>query len=101
MLVRLGVILEAGVADPADDPALTAVVIADLAATYPGLSWEVAVTRAEICDPPDDSLDLLELAGHRLLDERWYLVGGKSHEPLTKGAHGVTALISPAQAAGV
>jgi len=101
MLVRLGVILEAGVADPADDPALTAEVSADLAATYPGLSWEVAVTRAEIGDPTDNSLDLLELARDRMLDEGWNLVVGISQEPLRQGSHSLTAQISPVHAAGV
>src|SRR5699024_6952460 len=63
--------------------------------------WEVAVTRAEIGDPTDNSLDLLELARDRMLDEGWNLVVGISQEPLRQGSHSLTAQISPVHAAGV
>ena len=100
-VVRLGVILETDVSDRADDTTLGAELSTDLTATYPGLSWEVDVVRAELGDPADDSLALLELTRDRMLDERWDLVVGLTQQPLRQGAHTLTAQISPVHAAGV
>ena len=100
-VVRLGVILESEVADPADDPELAAQLGADLTADYPGLTWEVGVIREELGDSSDDSLDLLELARDRLLDKDWDLVVGVSREPLRQGTHTLTSQVSPVHAAGV
>lgn len=100
-VVRLGVILEAGVTDPADDPALADQLGADLTDAYPGLSWEVGVVRDELGSSADASLDLLELARDRMLDEDWDLIVGVGQEPLRQGSHTLTSQVSPVHAAGV
>lgn len=95
-LVRLGVLV-----DPqCPDPDLT-VLTADLHATYPDLTWEVSVLSQHLGDEEDDSLDLLEIARDRMLDEDWDLAVAVRHEALEQGRHTLRSQVSPAHAVGV
>lgn len=102
VVVRLGVLLRTDLTDPVDEASLAAELGGELTAAYPGLAWQVCAVREEFGDPEDDdSLDLLEFARDRMLDEDWDLAVGVGQEPLRQGRHTLTAQVSPAHAAGV
>ena len=95
-LVRLGVLV-----DPASpDPDLE-VLKEDLHATYPDLAWEVSALSQHLGDEEDDSLDLLEIARDRMLDEDWDLAVAVRNEALEQGKHTLRSQVSPAHAVGV
>lgn len=95
-LVRLGVLV-----DPSSPTPDLQVLQQDLHATYPDLSWDVAVLSQPLGDEEDDSLDLLEIARDRMLDEDWDLAVAVRNEALEQGRHTLRSQVSPAHAVGV
>lgn len=95
-LVRLGVLVDPACPDPDLD-----VLREDLHATYPDLAWEVSALSHHLGDEEDDSLDLLEIARDRMLDEDWDLAVAVRDEPLEQGKHTLRSQVSPVHAVGV
>lgn len=90
-------------------PSLAAVFGPDAAAAtrnalmqqYPGVRWELTVVEDRLVNPPAETLDLLEAARDRVLEEGWDLSVVLTDLPLKDGRRPVLTQLSPLHSVGL
>lgn len=73
----------------------------DLMQQYPGVHWELTVVEDRLVDPPTETLDLLEAARDRVLEEGWDLAVVLTDLPLKDGRRPVLTQLSPLHSVGL
>ncbi len=68
---------------------------------YPGVRWQLTVAEDRLVDPPTDTLDLLEAARNRVLEEGWDLAVVLTEIPLKEGRRPVLTQLSPLHGVGL
>ncbi|WP_411374127.1 hypothetical protein ACLH0K_13820 [Arthrobacter sp. MPF02] len=68
---------------------------------YPGVRWELTLVEDRLVEPPTDTLDLLEAARSRVLEEGWDLAVVLTDLPLKEGRRPVLTQLSPLHSVGL
>ena len=76
-------------------PEVTTSVRKILVQRYPGVRWQLKMAEDRLVDPPTETLDLLEAARNRVLEENWDLAVVLTEIPLKTGRRPVLTQLSP------
>ena len=68
---------------------------------YPGVRWQLKMAEDRLVDPPTETLDLLEAARNRVLEENWDLAVVLTEIPLKTGRRPVLTQLSPVHGVGL
>ena len=82
-------------------PEVTTSVRKILVQQYPGVRWQLKMAEDRLVDPPTETLDLLEAARNRVLEENWDLAVVLTEIPLKTGRRPVLAQLSPVHGVGL
>lgn len=82
-------------------PDITTSLRAGLLEQYPGVRWQLTVVEDGLVEPPTDTLDLLEAARNRVLEEDWDLAVVLTEIPLKEGRRPVLTQLSPLHGVGL
>ena len=82
-------------------PEVTTSVRKILVQRYPGVRWQLKMAEDRLVDPPTETLDLLEAARNRVLEENWDLAVVLTEIPLKTGRRPVLAQLSPVHGVGL
>ena len=82
-------------------PEVTTSVRKILVQRYPGVRWQLKMAEDRLVDPPTETLDLLEAARNRVLEENWDLAVVLTEIPLKTGRRPVLTQLSPVHGVGL
>ena len=82
-------------------PEVTTSVRKILVQRYPGVRWQLKMAEDRLVDPPTETLDLLEAARNRVLEENWDLAVVLTEIPLETGRRPVLTQLSPVHGVGL
>ena len=82
-------------------PEVTTSVRKILVQRYPGVRWQLKMAEDRLVDPPAETLDLLEAARNRVLEENWDLAVVLTEIPLKTGRRPVLTQLSPVHGVGL
>ena len=68
---------------------------------YPGVRWQLKMAEDRLVDPPTETLDLLEAARNRVLEENWDLAVVLTEIPLKTGRRPVLTQSYPVHGVGL
>ena len=82
-------------------PEVTTSVRKILVQRYPGVRWQLKMAEDRLVDPPTETLDLLEAARNRVLEENWDLAVVLTEIPLKTGRRPVLTQSYPVHGVGL
>ena len=82
-------------------PEVTTSVRKILVQRYPGVRWQLKMAEDRLVDPPAETLDLLEAARNRVLEENWDLAVVLTEIPLKTGRRPVLTQLSSVHGVGL